>query len=234
MSITSISSFDPSRISGKLGSDKVTQKDLHDIKEYLTQLTDEIRYELQHTSQVQYDIPKKLSQLENDLGYLTGTDTIAVPTKVSELENDVGYATVSQVPEKLSELENDAGFITAAEISGVEMKLLWENPNTKATFAAQTIDLTLDEYDLIGVEVVSAYNSDAQYHSSVYWIPKDGVAHYAIMLHGTGAYYFMRGFTASNTGVAITTGTRNGSSSTGYCIPAKIYGIKGVKLNADL
>lgn len=234
MSITSISSFDPSRISGKLGSDKVTQKDLHDIKEYLTQLTDEIRYELQHTSQVQYDIPKKLSQLENDLGYLTGTDTIAVPTKVSELENDVGYATVSQVPEKLSELENDAGFITAAEIPGVEMKLLWENPKTKATFAAQTLSLDLTEYDFIGVEVLSAYNSDAQFHSTLQWVPKDGVAHYAVILHATGNYNFMRAFTMSDDGIAITEGYRNGSHGTGYCIPARIYGIKGVKLNVDL
>lgn len=228
MSITSISSFDPSRISGKLGSDKVTQKDLHDIKEYLTQLTDEIRYELQHTSQVQYDIPKKLSQLENDLGYLTGTDTIAVPTKVSELENDVGYATVSQVPEKLSQLENDAGFITAEEISGVEMKLLWKNPDTTATFAAQKIPIDLTDYKWIGVVITAAYNSDAQYKSCVLLMPKDGRQFHPTVMHRSGNYNFMRSFKAEDDGVTVTTGYRNGSSSTGYAIPCEIYGMRGV------
>lgn len=112
--------------------------------------------------------------------------------------------------------------------------LLWENPNTKATFAAQTISLDLSGYDFIGVEVVSAYNSEAQFHSTIQMIPKDGVAHYAVILHATGNYNFMRAFTMSDDGVVITEGYRNGSHGTGYCIPAKIYGIKGATLNADL
>lgn len=84
------------------------------------------------------EIPTKVSQLENDKGYLTEhqplddyakkSDIPNVPTKVSELENDKGYLTehqsledyakksdipeIPKVPTKVSELENDSGYIT--------------------------------------------------------------------------------------------------------------------------
>ena len=104
-------------------------------------------------------VPTKVSELENDAGYITGyveTDPVfsatsgqfelkseafdgdynsltnkpVIPTKVSELNNDAGYITgyvetdpvytaekatlalKSELPKKVSELENDAGFIT--------------------------------------------------------------------------------------------------------------------------
>lgn len=37
------------------------------------------------------EIPTKVSQLQNDAGYIT-----SAPTKVSQLENDVGYITESE------------------------------------------------------------------------------------------------------------------------------------------
>ena len=87
------------------------------------------------------DIPTKLSQFSNDMGYVT-TETIDVPiqtitvngnlltpdahknvsieipTKVSQLSNDSGYAKTSEIPTKTSQLTNDSGYITSSDISG--------------------------------------------------------------------------------------------------------------------
>ncbi len=54
-------------------------------------------------------IPKNVSELVNDTGYIT-TDNI--PTKLSQLENDNNYAKVDQIPVNISELANDKEFIT--------------------------------------------------------------------------------------------------------------------------
>ena len=92
-------------------------------------------------------IPTKISQLENDSGYLTtAPDTSSfitkeeveekllnkvdkltlnskankneIPTKVSQLENDSGYLTKdSNFPTKISQLENDSGYLLSKDIS---------------------------------------------------------------------------------------------------------------------
>ena len=55
-------------------------------------------------------VPTKVSDLENDLGFVEGP--VVVPTKVSELENDLGFVKGPViVPTKVSELENDLGFV---------------------------------------------------------------------------------------------------------------------------
>ena len=101
------------------------------------QKTDIVQYQVfkDATDGIIKAIPKKVSELENDSGYLTEhqslvdyakkTEIPAVPTKVSELENDSGYLTEHQslveyakkteipaVPTKVSELENDSGYLT--------------------------------------------------------------------------------------------------------------------------
>ena len=63
-------------------------------------------------------IPRKVSDLENDTGFITeeGVPKGDIPTKVSELENDSGFITDESVPKKVSELQNDTGFVTATAI----------------------------------------------------------------------------------------------------------------------
>lgn len=81
------------------------------------------------------EIPTKVSELENDKGYITEhqslddyakkTDIPTIPTKVSAFENDTGYITQHQdlsdyakkseiptVPTKVSAFENDTGYLT--------------------------------------------------------------------------------------------------------------------------
>ena len=68
------------------------------------------------------EVPTLVSELTNDVGYITENDLPVlpeVPTKVSELTNDSGFITSADLPEpvtvptKTSELTNDSGFITA-------------------------------------------------------------------------------------------------------------------------
>ena len=81
------------------------------------------------------EVPTLVSELTNDVGYITGDDLPVlpeVPTKVSELTNDSGFITSADLPEpvtvptKTSELTNDSGFITAEalpEFQNVPTKL---------------------------------------------------------------------------------------------------------------
>lgn len=62
------------------------------------------------------DIPSKTSDLENDSGFITQDDVPSVPTKTSELENDSGYVTYDDIPTSTSQLENDSGFITSDDV----------------------------------------------------------------------------------------------------------------------
>lgn len=59
------------------------------------------------------DIPTKVSDLENDSGYITAeaienkADSSAVPTKVSELENDSGYLVASDIESKADKTKSE-------------------------------------------------------------------------------------------------------------------------------
>lgn len=44
-----------------------------------------------------------------------------VPTKLSELENDVGFITDDDVPTKVSDLTNDSGFITTSDVEDADI-----------------------------------------------------------------------------------------------------------------
>ena len=80
------------------------------------------------------NIPEKVSELENDAGYLTSVEVsesistaidevkeTSIPKNISELTNDLGYQTESdidkalaniKIPENVSEFTNDSGYLT--------------------------------------------------------------------------------------------------------------------------
>lgn len=70
------------------------------------------------------DLPTKVSQLENDAGYIKANEALTadaligyakktdLPTKTSQLTNDSGYATSAAIPTKVSELQNDALYLS--------------------------------------------------------------------------------------------------------------------------
>lgn len=121
--------------------------------------------------------------------------------------------------------------------TGIEKrKLLWTNASPTSEFAAQTISLTLSSYD--AVEIVCRYSTtsdsrtryicDVGSSASIDWF------YYTVV---AGKYMGVKSrneVSASTTGVtfgACTTKPGNSTDSTttnGYIIPIKIYGIKGV------
>ena len=68
-------------------------------------------------------VPTKTSELNNDAGYITSDDVPKVPTKTSELTNDSGFVNSSAIPTKTSELTNDSNFATLTDIPTVPTKL---------------------------------------------------------------------------------------------------------------
>ena len=121
--------------------------------------------------------------------------------------------------------------------TGIEKrKLLWTNASPTSDFAAQTVSLTLSSYD--AVEIVCRYSTtsdsrtryicDVGSSASIDWF------YYTVV---AGKYMGVKSrneVSASTTGVtfgACTTKPGNSTDSTttnGYIIPIKIYGIKGV------
>ena len=69
---------------------------------------------LEQVQTILASIPTKVSDLSNDVGYITDAD---VPEKTSDLTNDAGFITNEDVPTKTSELTNDSNFTTAAALA---------------------------------------------------------------------------------------------------------------------
>jgi hypothetical protein len=96
---------------------------LENDKEYLTKTdADGLYAALGTTGSGDVDVPTKVSQLENDKGYITLNDipNVDVPTKVSQLENDKEYlneetlsssVTIVEINRQIGEINN---MITAA------------------------------------------------------------------------------------------------------------------------
>lgn len=102
-------------------------------------------------------VPSKVSELNNDIGYITASQVPPVPSKVSELDNDAGYITMSAIPaipSKTSELDNDSGFITMSAIPsnissfnndvGYLSAVTWNDVSGKPNIPSQTSDLVND------------------------------------------------------------------------------------------
>lgn len=97
-------------------------------------------------------IPKDLSDFNNDTNFITLEDVPAIPSKVSQLENDEHFITtadippIPDIPDKVSQLENDSHFITASDIPPIPTKTsdLTNNSGfiTNSDLPTKTSDLT--------------------------------------------------------------------------------------------
>ena len=87
--------------------------------------------------EVRITLPKykaNLSELVNDIGFITLKDLPKQKTKLSEFSNDAGFITTNDLPEektKLSEFENDTTYITLQEVGVIPTNIsLSLDPNT--------------------------------------------------------------------------------------------------------
>lgn len=61
-------------------------------------------------------IPSKVSELQNDSGYITAS---AIPSNVSAFNNDAGYVTASAIPTRVSQLQNDAAYTNPTAVKAL-------------------------------------------------------------------------------------------------------------------
>ena len=104
--------------------------------------------------------------------------------------------------------------------------LVWENPNPTSSFAAQTIDVDLTDYDWFAIETRWSTSSDLVIPLCIYKVDE---SRHIISLSNdasnrTGGRQFT--YSISNQSISFEGGYYNGSSSNVNVIPIAIYGIK--------
>lgn len=130
------------------------------------------------------EIPTKVSELENDEGYLTEHQSLegyakkeeipTVPTKVSAFENDKGYLTEHQsleayakkaeipaIPTKVSSFENDKGYLTDETDPTVPS---WAKEPNRPVYTAE--DVGADKQGTAS-NLNSAHNTDTEAHNDI-------------------------------------------------------------------
>lgn len=113
---------------------------------------------------------------------------------------------------------------TSAELGlGRGIKLLWENSNPTASFAAQTktIDEDLTKYDFFLV----SYGSDASNYylqTSIVWLSKQSQLFYMTW----GGARYQRAVTINAASIVFANATSNNSTANGVAVPYQVYGVK--------
>lgn len=113
------------------------------------------------------------------------------------------------------------------------MDLLWQNASPTSVFAEQSIALDLSQYDKIQIDFKQLYTNTSIHDSIELNIGEDFCTSYVFAgedNYVTGAY---RAGHANNEKVTFlgsyVTTVYGKSSVDSYCIPLRIYGIKGVR-----
>lgn len=126
--------------------------------------------------------------------------------------------------------------IGAAESGGTSpVVLLWENASPTSAFAEQTIALDLSKYDLVMVQFLRVNSTTAmRVNSAIIGVGDSGCLIDLMTSASAVPTVMMRTFEMSDSGITfggaltqLTNKTERTVSPT-YCIPIRIYGIKGV------
>ena len=167
----------------------------------------------------------------------TATDGLTSPKLLINGELALGTA--------LSIANGGTGATTAAAartnlgLSGAQVKtLLWTNASPTSGFEAQTVSLALSGYDEVEIEYCYGSNYTQTGETGVF---KKGYTQQYMTCHGdiktnnTGFYLSQRLVTVTASGITFGKGmyknvsaAAKGAEGNTYCVPLKIYGIKGV------
>lgn len=134
----------------------------------------------------------------------------------------------------------DASVYLLVEDAGLKMELLWENASPTSEFGEQSLSgaegLTMEEYD--GAFVIACLNATETTVTFCAFVGKGNTG--AINWHdATSESYVrwaMRRFSVSGNGIAFDAGYRTTQNAgtfsiakmNSYCIPLRVYGVKGV------
>lgn len=104
--------------------------------------------------------------------------------------------------------------------------LLWTNASPVASFAAQTVQLNLQNYDAI-IVTATATTGSATYGDRCTRLIMVGGADYLVSYGGTnGNVATIRSVEAQSSGVVFGAANYNGNTNNGRVIPYQIFGIK--------
>lgn len=123
----------------------------------------------------------------------------------------------------------ETGSKSTSSGGGVQIELLWENPDPTVAFAEQTLNLDLSNFDMVDVYCIWSTSDTTAY--SVARVVIDGMISHVNIQDLNRVH---RKVTAVKTGLNfgsgeyVAIGGTTKTSDNKHCIPMKIYGIKGV------
>lgn len=131
--------------------------------------------------------------------------------------------------------------VTAANLglSGAQVKtLLWTNASPTSSFANQTLSLGLSSYEAVEIEFCYGSSYTNVVETGIYkksYTQQYMTCHGDIKTNNTGFYISQRLVTVTASGITFGKGiyknvsaAANGAANNVYCVPLKIYGVKGV------
>lgn len=176
-------------------------------------------------------IPSKTSDLVNDSGYITSAPVASVDGKTGDVSVLPSGGTTGQALVKSSgtDYATEWDSISAEDVGAMpKWNLLWTNQNPTSTFAAQTVNVDLTNYDSVLCIFRGEKGTGSLKDLRVWSFTTKGFQGNANYFWGDASKGGHRTWTTSNSGVQFGTGYNYGSSNNDVFIPLVIYGIVGI------
>ena len=118
---------------------------------------------------------------------------------------------------------------TIKNLPFTRLDLLWTNPSSTSSFAAQDVSVNLDGYDLVAIKVRFTTTETSVALTLMFFPIRDGQDCYIFIVNNSSNYTGGRTFTYSdaNKTIHFTKGQYNANTTdNAHIIPLEIYGVK--------